>query len=133
MSPAARSVQFFGGYLLGLGVLLVLTPALVLMPAGLPAPQEVWIRVAGMLVVLLGVYYLVAARSECRPIIQATVWVRASVPLCFAGFVATGLAPAALLLFALPDVAGAIWTARALRPAVADMDGRASNRTLNPK
>jgi hypothetical protein len=63
MNAAERSLFAFGIYLLGLGGLLMTAPALVLLPVGLPVPQDVWIRVAGMLVLFLGIYYVVAARS----------------------------------------------------------------------
>lgn len=116
MNPsAARSLSSFGIYLLGLGALLILAPALVLAPVGIAVPQDVWIRVVGMVVGFLGVYYVVAARGAGVAFAQASVAVRASVIVFFAAFVAAGLAPAALLLFGVADLAGAAWTAVALR------------------
>lgn len=115
MTRAGRSVQVFGIYLLGLGTLLMVAPALVLTPVGLAVPQDVWIRVSGMLVLFLGAYYLVAARSGTEAIVKATVPVRASVIVFFAAFVVVGLAPPVLLLFAAVDLAAALWTWSALR------------------
>ena len=115
MTPAARSLQVFGLYLLAAGALLMLVPAWLLAPLGLPAPADAWGRVAGMLVVFLGVYYLVGARAELLSFMRASVWVRASVIVVLAAFVAAGLAPAPLLAFGAIDLAAAIWTALALR------------------
>ena len=44
-----------------------------------------------------------------------TVPVRLSVPVFFGAFVTLGMAPPVLLLFALADAAGALWTWKALR------------------
>lgn len=117
MNVAERSLQAFGIYLLGLGSLLVVMPALVLAPVGLPVPQDVWLRVVGMLVLFLGVYYGIAARSGAMALVRASVPVRASVVLFFAAFVGIGLAPPALLLFGAVDLAAAAWTWSALRAA----------------
>jgi|JI10StandDraft_1071094.scaffolds.fasta_scaffold111641_3 hypothetical protein len=115
MTPAARSLQVFGLYLIAAGALLMLAPDLLLKPLDLPAPADAWGRVAGMLVAFLGVYYLVGARAELLSFIQASVWVRASVIVFLAAFVATGLAPAPLLAFGAIDLAAAAWTWAALR------------------
>lgn len=115
MTPAARSLQVFGLYLLGAGGLLMLVPAVLLSPLGLPAPADAWGRVAGMLVCFLGIYYLVGARAELLSFMRASVWVRASVIVFLGAFVGAGLAPAPLLVFGLIDLAAATWTALALR------------------
>jgi hypothetical protein len=115
MTPAARSLHAFGLYLIGAGALLMLAPALLLGPIGLPAPADVWGRVAGMLVGFLGVYYLVGARAELLSFMRASVWVRASVIAFLGAFVAAGLAPVPLLAFGAIDLAAAAWTWLALR------------------
>ena len=115
MSPAARSLQVFGAYLLALGAVLVLAPNLLLALFGFPSTGEVWIRVVGMLVAFLGVYDWLAARAELRAFFAWSVPVRLSVPVFFTAFVALGLAPPVLLLFGAVDAAAAVWTWIALR------------------
>lgn len=115
MNQAARSVWVFGIYLLGLGAALLLVPALILMPFRLPVPQDIWIRVVGMLVLFLGTYYIVAARQNSADFLRWTVRLRASVIVFFAAFVALDLAPAPLLLFGAVDLAAAAWTWLAMR------------------
>lgn len=115
MSKAATSIFAFAVYLLAMGTVLVLVPNTLMQVFGLPDVQDVWVRVVGMLAVLLGGYYLAAARSELTPFMQWTVYARSSVILFFAAFVLTGLAPMVLLLFGLVDLAAAIWTHLALK------------------
>jgi hypothetical protein len=114
MTPAARTLFLFGLYLLVAGTALLLAPALMLQPLGVPVPTDVWVRVVGLLAIALGLYYRVAARSELLAFMRLSVWVRLGVAVAFLGFVLGGLAPVALLGFGLIDAAGAAWTARAL-------------------
>lgn len=115
MTPAARSIQIFGCYLLALSAVLLLAPNLLLQAFGLPPTHDIWIRVVGMLVGFLGVYYLLAAKAGLRAFFSWTVPVRASVLLFFAAFVALGFAPPMLLAFAVVDALAAGWTWSALR------------------
>jgi len=115
MTSAARSVSLFGMYLQLLGTTLLVVPNMLLGLFALPPTSEVWIRVVGMLCVLLGTYYRVSAGAESRPFFQATVMLRASVPLFFVTFVLAGWAPSPLVLFGLVDAAGALWTWTSLR------------------
>jgi hypothetical protein len=118
MTPAARSVRVFAVYLGLLAVPLLLAPNLLLRAFLLPPTSEVWIRVVGMLVALLAVYYWTAAAAELTPFFRASVLCRATVPLFFGIFVAAGWAAWPLLLFGAPDALGAAWTWRALsRPS----------------
>lgn len=115
MNPAARSLHWFGLYLCVLGPGLVIAPALLLAPFGVPAPQEAWVRVAGVLALLIGAYYLLAARHEFMPIVRASVVARVGVLAVFAGLVAWAAAPPALILFGAIDALAAAWTALLLR------------------
>jgi hypothetical protein len=115
MSKAAVSVFSFGIYLFILGPVLVVVPNALLTVFGIPQTGEVWIRVVGMLVVFLGLYYVVAARNELVPFMRATVYGRFGVLTFFIAFVALGLAPPILVLFGVIDAAGAVWTAFAIR------------------
>ncbi len=115
MTRAARSVFWFGVYLFGLGAILVIAPNVLLSPFGFPTPDEPWLRVAGMLTLLLGYYYTQCARAGLQRFFELTVGARFGVLVFFAAFVAFGLAKPALLLFAMADALGAIWTFFALR------------------
>ena len=114
MTRAALSVLVFGFYVLALGVWLVVAPNFILSLFGVPLVSDVWIRVAGMLLILIGYFYLQAARHALTPFFSLTVHARSAVIVFFAGFVLLGLAKPVLLLFGLVDLAGALWTRHAL-------------------
>jgi len=119
MTSAARSILIYAIYVFGLGATLMLAPNIPLPIFGLPQTSEVWIRVAGMTVIFLGIFYVVAALNDYRQIFVASVGIRFAVPLVFAGFVIAGFAPWNLILFTPLDVIFAIWTLVSLRGSMA--------------
>ena len=121
MSKAARSLFVFGIYLVALGLFLLIAPNTLITLFGLPETYDVWIRVVGMLVVLLAYYDIQAARAEATDFFRWSVGARGTVILFFAGFVLADLVKPILLLFGGVDLAAAIWTYLALRS-----DGKAA-------
>ena len=115
VSRAARSVGLFGFYLAGLGAVLTVAPNALLHLFGLPPTHEVWVRVLGVIVFNLGLYYVAGARSEAVPFFRATVATRALVLLSCVAFVLLGWVGWTLILVGLVDASGAVWTALALR------------------
>lgn len=115
MSNSAKSVLVFGGYLAGLGAILLILPNILLGLFGLPATSEVWIRVVGMLTLFLAFYYIQAARAGLTSFFQWTVYVRSSVIIFFTVFVLLQWVSPMLILFGVADLLGAIWTGLALR------------------
>ena len=119
MSKSAISVLVFAVYLLVLGIILLFEPNPLLALFGIPATNEVWIRVVGMLVCLLSFYYFQAVRRELTEFFRWTVWARSSVIIFMAVFVAAGLAKWTIILFGVVDLLAAIWTGLALRQSKA--------------
>ena len=119
MTRSARSVFVFSVYLLVLGPVLLAAPNVLLAVFGVPGTEEVWIRVVGMLVTILGYYYLQAARNGLTAFFRATVHGRAAVLAFFVAFVVLRLAPPQLGGFGAVDVAGAVWTGLLLRAEAA--------------
>jgi len=115
MSKGARSVFVFGLYLVVLGIVLLVAPNVLLGIFLLASTTEVWVRVAGMLVLFLGFYYVQAARKELTDFLRWTMYPRSTVILFFAAFVLLGFAKPPLILFGVVDLLGAIWTGLALR------------------
>ncbi len=115
MSAPAKSVMAHGVYLSFLGVMLLVIPNLPLGLLGVPAATDVWVRVTGALVFLLGFYYIQAARKEVTEFMRWTVYGRTGFMFFCIVFVFAGLAHPGLLLAGLVDLLGAIWTALALR------------------
>ena len=114
MSKPARSIQIWSIYVLILGGGLAVVPNLILSAFGVAETDEVWIRVLGVVLLSLAVYYWDAARYETRNLFVASVLVRLFVVAALVVFWATG-APWQLLLFAAVDAGGALWTLSALR------------------
>ena len=115
MTKSAQTLFFFALYLFGLGAILLLAPNWLLGLFDIPATTDVWIRVIGMLTIFIGVYYVIAARANFLPILEASVRIRVAVPVFLGAFVAIGWAPPTLLLFGGVDLAGAVWTFLTLR------------------
>ena len=115
MSKTARSSFVFGIYLVLLGLFLLIAPNTLITFFGLPAADDVWIRVVGMLLFLLSYYYIQAARKNVTDFFRWSVVARASVIVFFAVFVIFDLVKPILLLFGGVDFLAAMWTYLALR------------------
>ncbi|HQY12776.1 MAG: hypothetical protein KTQ13_05215 [Ferruginibacter sp.] len=115
MTAAARSVYYFGFYLYVVGSTLLLIPNIFLRTIQLPETNEVWIRVAGVLVICLGYYYHRSGAGNDAGMFKLTVHVRTFVCLAFAVLAILKLAPPILAGFGIVDLVGAAWTWQALK------------------
>jgi hypothetical protein len=115
MSGVARSLLVFGWYLAAFGAFLVFAPNLLLGVFGLPPTDEVWIRVVGVLVLIIAYYNVRLAREELLPYARLTVHARVAVLVFLVAFVLAGLVKPMVIVVGLVDFAGALWTAAALR------------------
>jgi hypothetical protein len=115
VSAAARSVAAFGVYLLVLGAGLMLAPDLMLAIFGRPPATDPWLRVVGIVTLVLSFYYLRAARAGVETFFRWTVLGRPFAAAALVVLVAAGPLPPFVLLLAAADLAGAAWTWVALR------------------
>ena len=115
MSNAARSIYVFGIYLIVIGGILMGSPNTLLSMLGIAPTSEPWIRIMGMLVMVIGMLDVACARTEQTGFFRATVYTRTFALICFVAFAAMGIAPSILILFGAIDAAGALWTYSALR------------------
>jgi hypothetical protein len=115
VSGSAKSVLLFGIYIACLGILLVFLPNPLLRLVNVPPTREVWIRLAGMLLIFMGFFYVMAGRANLVPFFRWTLVTRGAAAAFVTGFVLTGLIPPVILLFWLGDLAGALWTLFTLR------------------
>lgn len=115
MSKAAKTMQVFGIYLIITGIGFLTMPNKILSIMKVAPATEVWIYVMGMLIFLLGFYYIAAARDEAKTLFQWSVYTRTSVLFFFIAFVLLKLGDPLLIGFGFIDLAGAIWTAIALK------------------
>lgn len=110
MNAAAKSVYYFGFYLLLLGVTLTAVPNLLLSVFQIPETNEVWIRVVGIILFSLSIYYILMSQTNNTLFISITIYIRFSILLWFSFFVLMGWAPAMLILFSVIDALGGLWT-----------------------
>lgn len=120
MKQAVLSIYVYSIYLFGLGGTLMLAPNIPLPIFGLPETHEVWIRIVGFTVIVLAIFYFMAARNRARQTMAISVAIRVSVPFVFGAFVVAGFAPWNLILFTPADVLFALWTWYALRKSPAE-------------
>jgi hypothetical protein len=115
MNKAAFSVKIFAIYLFVLGIALIGVPNVLLGLFGVPATGEIWIRVVGLLVIIIGYFYRLGAQQQWDGFFRATAVARFSVLLFFTAAAVLGIAPPVLVLFGAIDAAGAGWTLACLR------------------
>ena len=110
MSNVAKSVYIFGIYLLLAGLALFVFPNETISILGLPTTDEVWIHLVGLLTFILGVFFTHMAKKNSQDFFFVSMFGRAIfiVGVCYLVFV--WAAPYPLLLFALVDLLGLLWT-----------------------
>jgi hypothetical protein len=115
MTSSAKSLFIFGIYSICLGLILMTVPNILFRIVGLPETNEVWVRVSGMLLFCLGIYYSLVGRHGLAIFVGWTVYTRSSVILFFVVFVLLGLVRPVLILLGAIDLSAAIWTWFCLR------------------
>lgn len=115
MSKSALSAKVFALYLFAVGAALILVPNLLLSVFGIPPTTEVWIRVIGVIVTMLGVYAWVAGHHDIKPILEASVYTRSIVFVAFTTLALLGLVSPMIILFGAVELLGGLWTYYALK------------------
>ena len=90
---------------------------------GRPPEPGPWLRVVGLVVLVLALYYLAAARTGLTAFFRFTVWGRPFAALILLALTVVQVTPPFVLILAGIDVAAAVWTARALRAGAPGPDG----------
>jgi hypothetical protein len=115
MTAAAKSVYYFGFYLYLVSATLIFFPNILLSTLGIPETNEVWIRVLGVIVGLLGFYYHQSGAKNISAFFPLTIPTRIIVLLSFIIFAVLKMASPMLIGFGVVDFAGAMWTMMALK------------------
>ena len=110
MSKTAFTIKASCCYIIALGLALVLVPNLVLSAMRMPPTNDVWIRVLGVVVINIGIFFWVAARIEAVALFHVSVVVRPLVLVWFGVFVLLGFVSPMLLVFGVIEALGALWT-----------------------
>lgn len=115
MQPAAKSVFVFGVYLTLVGLTLLFIPNVFLSVIGVENTTEVWIRLSGILLMALSVYYIVSSRHNLPVIFKVTACIRCTIIIFFSVFVYLKMMEPVMLIFAAIDFAGGAWTYLAMK------------------
>jgi hypothetical protein len=115
MTNTARSIMVFAVYLAVSGLSFIFVPNLLLPLLGFPATGEVWIRMVGLLALILAMYFWYSVRHNDLHFQRATVIARLMFFTGVTAFALLGWASPLLIVFGLVDLAGAAWTWLALR------------------
>lgn len=116
MGHAAKTMLYFSlFYMIPAGATMLLAPDLPLRLADLPREGQTWIRLMGVVVLILAYYYHNLARMDVRDFFRWTVHTRGSITFVFALMVPVFDLPPIVVAFALPDLLGAAWTWWGLR------------------
>lgn len=125
MSKSALSAKLFAIYLFVVGTLLIFVPNLLLSIFRIPETSEVWVRVAGLIAFMIGVYAWVAAKHDFKPFIEASVYTRFVVFAAFTTFALMELSSPTIALFGVVDLLGGAWTYFALKADAQSAKNRA--------
>lgn len=115
MSKSAKSVFVYGIYLAINGLMLLLIPNILIGSLGIESTSEVWIRLAGIMLMAISVYYFLGAKHELIPIMKATAYIRFTIIFFFSGFVLLDMVSPSILVISVIDFLGGLWTYIMLR------------------
>ena len=110
MSKSAKSVVIFGIYSGVIGLILLLVPNALITPFGIEPANEVWIRLSGILLMAIAVYYILGAKYEIIVIMKATAFIRFSIIFFFTAFALLELVSPNIIIFSAVDFLGGLWT-----------------------
>jgi hypothetical protein len=112
---APKTVQYFGYYLYIVAATLVFAPNFMLNTLQVPETTEAWIRVVGILVACLAVYYHRMGAAGSEEFAVTSTYVRIFVLVAFAALWAAGIGPWQLIIFGVVDTLAAVWTMSCLK------------------
>jgi hypothetical protein len=116
MTRAGKSIFYFGFWVLACGISLMFFPKLCLDTVGIHLSDYITVRLFGMVLIYLSIYYFVSGRHPAfHPLYRITVFTRSSALIVVILFVLLGLASPIIIGFVIVDALGALWTWLALR------------------
>ena len=110
MKNTVNSMYVQIAYMVLTGVGLVFMPNTVLSVLGMQPVDDVWIKVLGLLALVLSYYYWVMTRNQVVSFIRASIWGRYAFCAGLIAFVLLNQSEKALLLLVVPEAALATWT-----------------------
>lgn len=115
MTKSAKSLYYFGFYVLLIGIIICIVPDMFISLLKLPEIPSAWARVIGLLTIIIGSYDILSGRNNVKPLIKASIYLRI---LFFIGILVlfiSGQMTKEILPLGVIDLLGAVWTALALK------------------
>lgn len=110
MRNAKLSMLTFGIYYVIAGAGYLVLPGFVSGQLDVAASSEIWVRFAGLLLLVLGYLYLQAGRQQLIPFLRWSVHIRTLSFLAFIVLWLLDIAGVIVLIFAAVEIGGALWT-----------------------
>ncbi len=115
MTRTGKSIFYFSFWVLACGFFLMVLPAYSLGMIGMVLPDYIVVRLFGMILIFLFIYYITASKNPAFwPFYQITIYTRYSALLFVIIFVLLGWAKPIVIGFVIIDAIGATWTLLAL-------------------
>jgi hypothetical protein len=105
----------FGIYLLVMGLFFIAIPNPVITTIGFDPVTNVWIRIVGLIILIVSYYYFMAVKEKAYNFYRWTALARLPVIFVYLVFVLLDLGPPILLLFGAFETSCGIWTGVALK------------------
>ena len=110
MSEAAKSVFYFAFVFIMGGLGLLVVPHTVLPLLGISSTDGLFVRLLGMVILVLAYYYIRASMRELTDFFMWTVHARTAGLVFYLVFYLLDLAPLVVIGFGVMDLLGALWT-----------------------
>ncbi len=117
MTKSAKSLYYFGLYVLLTGLIICIIPDKFVSLLKLPEISIAWARIIGLLVIIIGSYDILNGRNNNIPLIKASIYLRLFFFLGILALFITGQMPIEILPLGIIDLLGAIWTALSIKGA----------------
>ena len=115
MTKSAKSLYFFGFYVLFTGIIICIIPDNFISLLKLPEIPTAWARVIGLLVIIIGGYDILSGRNNVKPLIKASIYLRTLFFIGILGLFISGQMTKEILPLGIIDLLGAIWTTLSLK------------------
>jgi len=115
MTKSAKSLYYFGFYVLLIGLVLCIVPDKFVSLLKLAEIPDAWARVIGLLAIIIGSYDILSGQNNIKPLIKASIYLRI---LFFIGILVlfiSGQMTKEILPLGIIDLFGAVWTAFSLK------------------
>lgn len=115
MTSSAKSLFYFGIYVLITGLQFIVVPEKLIALLQLPPIPQNWASVVGILALVIGSYDTFCGYTNVQPVIKISVYVRLGFAIATVLLFVSGQMPAGVLVMGAIDALGAMWTYFALR------------------